>query len=253
MRTFLLLSTLFFVFCTSPRKKEVGAKVNKVEESVSQSEEVSDEPYTKPYGDLKRETLAKRDEFKSQYTAQIGNLEKQEAVLREAEQFLVRISDDYFRSWYGTAWDFNGHTKVPRQGKIACGYFVTTVLQDMGFNLPRIKWAQQASSFIVEHTSKNIYRSSNQQMDVIKKHIQNSGEGLYIVGLDSHVGFIYYLDGKMSFVHANYYQRDIGVMSEKMIGWNPLTHSKYRIIGKIFEREMVLNWIHNTPYPEPAK
>jgi hypothetical protein len=85
--------------------------------------------------------------------------------------------------------------------------------------------------------------------DVVS-YIRTKGEGLYIVGLDCHVGYIYYRNGKMSFVHANYYRPKIGVMSELLIGYNPLNDSKYRVIGKIFDKEMVRNWILNTPYPE---
>ena len=83
--------------------------------------------------------------------------------------------------------------------------------------------------------------------DVIKS-IKERGEGLYLVGLDCHVGYIYYLNGKMSFVHASYYHPETGVMSEEPIGRNPLNDSAYRVIGKLFNKEMVLNWILETAY-----
>ena len=37
--------------------------------------------------------------------------------------------------WIGTVWDFNGVTRTPKQGAIACGYFVTNVLTDLGFKI----------------------------------------------------------------------------------------------------------------------
>src|SRR5687768_5014531 len=46
--------------------------------------------------------------------------------------------------WIGTPWSFEGHTSIPNSGKIACGYFVSTTLLDLGFNLNRYTFAQQA-------------------------------------------------------------------------------------------------------------
>ncbi|NDV77599.1 hypothetical protein D0T57_01250 [Dysgonomonas sp. 511] len=166
--------------------------------------------------------------------------------------YLLAISDDFFHSWYNTPWDFNGHTRTPQNGAIACGYFISTTLQDMGFNIPRIKWAQQASEYMVKKLSaeKDIKRFHKSPMSEVVDYLKQKGEGLYIVGLDCHVGYIYYRDGKMSFVHSNYYKPKTGVMSEPLIGRNPLNDSKYKIIGKIFDREMVLNWVLNTRYTE---
>jgi hypothetical protein len=45
--------------------------------------------------------------------------------------------------WAGTTWSFEGHTSVPQQGEIACGYFVSTTLRDVGINLNRYTLAQQ--------------------------------------------------------------------------------------------------------------
>ena len=76
-------------------------------------------------------------------------------------------------------------------------------------------------------------------MKDVVDYIESNGEGLYIVGLDRHIGYIYYIGGKMTFVHANYYRPKIGVMSEPFIGRNPLNDSKYRVVGKILDQELV--------------
>lgn len=202
--------------------------------------------YTKPYNDLKRETLEKRDYFRKQYESN----RNKDSVIIEAQKYLLNVSDKFFRSWYNTPWTFEGHSQTPGEGTIACGYFVTTMLRDMGFNIPRIRWAQQASEYIVKKLSPDIGRFTRKPMKDIVAYIEGKGEGLYIVGLDCHVGYIYYHNGKMSFVHANYYRPKIGVMSEPLIGRNPLNDSKYRIIGKIFDKEMIKNWIMNVRYSE---
>jgi len=201
----------------------------------------------KPYAELKKEALGKRDAFREAYNK---NKSKQDSIITDAQKYLLTISDDFFKAWYNTPWTFHGHSQVPKEGSIACGYFVTTTLRDMGFNIPRIKWAQQTSEYLIKKVSTDIKRFQKRPMTEIVDYIKSKGEGLYIVGLDSHVGYIYYHNGEMNFVHANYYRPKIGVMSEPLIGRNPLNDSKYRFIGKIFDKEKVRNWILNTPYSE---
>src|SRR5678815_5098001 len=59
---------------------------------------------------------------------QAANAAQKADVVAQARTLVTRtIYSEIFPSWYGTAWDFNGTTEVPQQGKIACGYFVSTV------------------------------------------------------------------------------------------------------------------------------
>lgn len=199
---------------------------------------------------LKKETLSKRQDFRKEYDLAKGNIEKQDSIIEEALCYLLNVSANYFEAWYNTPWTFHGHSQTPGEGSIACGYFVTTTLRDMGFNIPRVKWAQQTSEYLIKKLTTDVKRFRQRPMVDVVKYIEMRGEGLYIVGLDCHVGYIYFRKGKMSFVHANYYRPKIGVMSEPLVGRNPLNDSKYRVIGKIFDKEMVRNWIQNTTYTE---
>jgi hypothetical protein len=47
-------------------------------------------------------------------------------------------------------WDYNGYTNTPKNGVIACGYFVSTTLKHFGFNLNRYDVAKKYSSSIVK-------------------------------------------------------------------------------------------------------
>ncbi|WP_051697631.1 hypothetical protein [Prevotella sp. 10(H)] len=241
LQNFILLAVFFLFSCSSKSNEQKESEI---------VNEVTEIENLKPYAELKKETIEKREAFRKAYEANKNNKEKQDSILLEAQKYLLTISDDFFRSWYNTPWTFHGHSQTPKEGSIACGYFVTTTLRDMGFNIPRIKWAQQASEYLIKKVSTDIKRFQQKPMKDIVSYIESKGEGLYIVGLDSHVGYIYYLNGKMSFVHANYYKPKIGVMSEPLTGRNPLNDSKYRVIGKIFDKEMVKNWILNVAYPE---
>src|SRR5687768_13237846 len=57
--------------------------------------------------------------------------------------FTSLLTEKLIPHWLTTPWSFEGHTSIPRQGKIACGYFVSTTLLHMGFNVNRYKFAQQ--------------------------------------------------------------------------------------------------------------
>lgn len=167
-----------------------------------------------------------------------------DSLISVAQEFLFdKIVNEIFPAWYNTKWDFNGTTTIPQKGKIACGYFVTTVLEHAGFKLPRVKWAQLASEAIILKLNKDVKKFRNRPVKEVIDYISNSGKGLYIVGLDIHVGFIVNDGEEISFVHSNYYKPEIGVMKESLEGKNPLADSKYRVIGKILHQTMVEKWL----------
>ncbi|MBL4585935.1 MAG: hypothetical protein JKX84_02595 [Flavobacteriales bacterium] len=195
------------------------------------------------YGELKV-SIAQR---KTQLIAAYKNPKcSKDSVVRCAQKFLFStITTKVFPAWYGTKWDYNGTTQEPRKGSIACGYFVTTTLRDMGFDIPRVRWAQLPSeTMICEMTeSKYIKRYRFADINHIENEILKWGNGLYVVGTDSHVGFIVNTNGKCRFVHSDYFNPTGGVISEKLNSDNPLRFSKYRIIGKILMEEMVVEWL----------
>ncbi len=121
--------------------------------------------------------------------------------------------------WYNTPWSFEGHTAVPGQGEIACGYFVSTTLKDAGLNLNRYKLAQQnplneAQSLSLENTIKLIEHTSPEEN--IKTINFITKEGIYFIGFDqSHVGFILKLEKQLYLIHSNYLNAQ-GVMIEKI-------------------------------------
>lgn len=202
----------------------------------------------KEYPVLLQEILDKRSEYYKSFI-NADSIEK-DSIINNAREYLTNtITNGIFPYWYGTEWDFNGMTRTPQQGKIACGYFVTNILDDVGFNIPRIRWAQSASEvFISKLAPNNFKRFSNRPISEIENYLLNTGDGLYLVGLDIHVGFISVKNNTIDFVHSNYYHPEIGVMSEDIKTRNPLNDSKYRIIGKLLSDEMMIHWINKTAY-----
>ncbi|MCL2715252.1 MAG: hypothetical protein FWD68_11865 [Alphaproteobacteria bacterium] len=88
----------------------------------------------------------------------------------------------------------------------------------------------------------NIERFSSQPMGELIDYLSIQGDGLYIVGLDNHVGFISKSGGRYRFVHSSYYHPETGVMTEPLAGRNPLHDSMYLVVGRIMGAEMARNW-----------
>jgi hypothetical protein len=179
--------------------------------------------------------------IKRQHKTKWSKLSKAE----KEKAFAHAVTKTIAPAWLGTKWDFNGITEVPQQGKIACGYFVTTVLRDAGLPIERVKLAQCASEKLVTTLVQDKYvkRFSHVAMDDFMTYLKLNGFGLYVIGLDNHTGFIFNDGLDIWFIHSTF----IGtgdVQKEKAAGSTILKNSKYRIVGKLSEDELVLGkWI----------
>ena len=72
--------------------------------------------------------------------------------------------------------------------------------------------------------------------------MQKKGEGLYIVGLDYHVGFISVESSGIYFVHSSY-QQPQAVIREIASESRILNDSKYRVIGKLNDKKFLTGWL----------
>jgi len=162
------------------------------------------------------------------------------------DYFFDMLNDSIFGYWMQTPWDFNGHTDTPRKGEIACGYFVTTTLRDMGVRLQRYKLAQQAASVIVEKlcepNSMKRYASLQKLNDYLKAR---SEQEIYILGLDYHVGFVVRKGEEVFFVHSDYIGRT-GVKREKLNASQAIRTSQSYVIGSLTaNKNLMQKWVKN--------
>jgi hypothetical protein len=176
-----------------------------------------------------------------------ANRKKWETLPKTTQEkiFSEAVVQTIIPAWIGTPWDFNGITEVPQIGKIACGYFVTTVLRDAGVELERIKLAQAASQKIITTLTlkQDIKMCCNKPIASFIALIKNNGYGLYVVGLDNHTGFIYNDGTQVYFIHSTFVgtrnvQKEIAATSKVLIT------SKYKIVGKLSGNEELLRkWV----------
>lgn len=143
--------------------------------------------------------------------------------------------------WYGTRWSFQGTTQTPGEGSIACGYFVTTVLEDLGVSLDRNGLAQLPSEQMIKDlvSEKDIQRFNHTTINAFINSIKNSGRGLYIVGLDTHTGFVLNDDSGVWFIHASG-SFPFCVVKQEALKAKILAESKYRVLGKLTDNELFM-------------
>lgn len=122
--------------------------------------------------------------------------------------FANQLVDKIIPHWYGTPWSFGGHTAIPNEGKIACGYFISTTLRDMGVNINRYKLAQKSPIDEAKMISCGSEINKVEQEDPEKafEEIDTlTQEGLYFIGFDEgHVGYLLKREGELFLIHSNY-------------------------------------------------
>ena len=162
-------------------------------------------------------------------------------------EFTTILTTKIFPYWYGTKWDFNGTTQKPNEGSIACGYFVTTTLRDIGLKINRVKLAQCASEEMIKNlvSEDNIIRFSNKSIEDFEKSLKTKGNGIYVVGLDNHTGFVLINDEGSFFIHSSGIA-PYKVVKDNLLESSLIVRSKYRIVGKLSsDKKLLSNWIKN--------
>lgn len=159
------------------------------------------------YGQTKSKIKNLRNEWAAKY-AQISDSTAQKRFLDSISvKFTNLLLNDIVPYWYGTVWAFEGHTAQPNDGEIACGYFVSTTLRDMGLKLNRYDLAKkagahEAQSIAIDQNNLSIYK--NKDYSNQPEFLEKLDEGIYFVGLDNHVGYIYKKGAQTYFLHSNY-------------------------------------------------
>lgn len=171
-------------------------------------------------------------------------------VREEARAALfTSIRDELIPAWYGTPWDFYGTSATPGQGKIACGYFVSTILQHAGLGVERYKLAQQASAQIVESLAPKEqvrWRRDGDRAAVLAT-VAAGGDGLSVVGLDNHTGFLLHDGERFDFCHSSYLA-PVAVVCEPAVTSAAFTSRVY-VVGPLFSDALVDAWLTGRAVP----
>ena len=211
---------------------------------ISSREQADSQPDPKRYKILVEELERWHRDLSEQYRT-ATSIQKA-AVEKDARLILELIFPEMMRCWLGTPYDFNGTAESPGDGKIACGYFVSTLIRDAGFQVNRYQLAQQPAENILR-----TFLPANQlslQVDApypaYADSIESMDEGIYLIGLDTHVGFIVKRPDGFRFIHASG-SKPWAVVEESRETASAIRTSKWRMIGCLTSNTSVLRkWLN---------
>ncbi len=159
------------------------------------------------------------------------------------------VADSILPAWNGTPWSLGGTAAGPGDRPVACGYFVSTALEHAGLRVERRRLGQQAAENIVRTLvpADRVARFRRTPLDLFLHTVAGGGDGVYVVGLDYHVGFLVIEDGTSFFHHAS---RQAGqVVREPAVLSRALASSSYRVVGKLFDRGLARTWLAGSAVP----
>ena len=203
------------------------------------------------YQEIINELAEKRKTLSTRYT-NARTAQELSSVISESRRTLESTLPAMMRCWLGTPWDFNGTCQTPGSGKIACGYFVSTILRDAGFKVERIRLAQQPSQNIIATflLRSEMHIRASLAYDTFLDQVTARGPGIRIVGLDSHVAFIVVPpSGDIRFIHSSGAAAKC-VVDEDRSQAGVLQRSNYRVTGNITGSDEVIHgWLTEQAWP----
>jgi hypothetical protein len=184
------------------------------------------------YVNVKQEANTKRAKWLAQYNL-LSQDKKQTYLTQLGDSFTNLLLGSIVPYWYGTDWDFNGYTDIPNEGSVACGYFVSTTLKHVGLNINRYKMAQQGGMNEAKtlDLGQKMIKSYNRNKYTLNEIIDALPRGLYFVGMDFHVGFVFKDTTKAWFIHSDYYNDKV-VVEQADLSAN-FTHNKVYVFEPI--------------------
>jgi hypothetical protein len=169
---------------------------------------------------------------------------------RALEQRLLDRLDRLLLAWKGSRWGLGSpQSTTPGKGKTNCGLFVAVVLRDAGFRLPIWKFNRQLSYHAIASLSpphaRRYFRHT--PMKDFLADVHRLGPGLYVIGLDFHIGFLrLYPDARgLRFIHSSYVTHQ--VTDEPASTAVPIVTSRLRTVGKILQPNMLRAWLKRAP------
>lgn len=211
-------------------------------------------PIPKPDAESYTNLAADLEKWRDDLARQHGSArtaDEKAAVENDARLILETVLPAMMRCWLGTPWDFHGTASLPGEGRIACGYFVSTVLKDAGFRVDRYRLAQQPSENILRTflPRESCKLTIGRAYHAFAADLLTSEPGIYIIGLDTHVAFLVVDAEGFRFIHSSG-SRPWCVVDESREEAEVLKHSNWRMIGNLTaDPNVVRRWLEGAAIP----
>ena len=175
------------------------------------------EPPNTSFEQTVAEIEAARRAFFSKWR-EASNQQEKNAVRAEARQYVVHaIVERIIPQWLGMPWTMaviddglRPNAAVPFEtGKgISCSWFLVSVLRNAGlrFQSPRTFAGSIAVRFqyALSPRDADLHRFFNVTPSRLEKKIAALGDGLYVVGLNCHIGFVHVEGDRVRILHSSY-------------------------------------------------
>src|SRR5262245_43386504 len=210
------------------------------------------------YGALLERVEARRGELGARYAAARGTRARA-AIREEARRFVVStLVSQIFPAWMGmpSGGGAQATASLPHEPGmyISCSYFLTAALQNAGLVLEsRARFAQAPALWIQRALLPPggvVHRYGQlSPVELERRLVDELGDGLYVVGLNIHVGFIVVEHGHARFVHSSYTPPgtvvDEPVVSSMAIA---LSQSKGYWVSPLFRDDRIVEmWLRHQP------
>ena len=158
------------------------------------------------------------------------------------------IGDRITPAWVGTRYSFSGQSREPLRGTVACGHWITAVLEDAGIPVaPDL--GQYASARIVRTLAgpEQTTWLRDQAPTTLVTQVRDAGEGLYLLGLDTHVGLLRVRGRAVDICHAaGSWPRT--VLCEPA-ATSPSLRSRVHVWGPLLSDRAIDAWFSGAPLP----
>lgn len=182
------------------------------------------------------------------------------AIRAEARTFVTTaIVDELLPAWLGMPWGLGRNSTANRAHApgmtVACGYFVSAVLENAGLRVQtRFSYAQ-APALQVQRTlapgSGEVHRYFSVPGETLAAEIAGLGAGLYIIGLSNHIGFVVVDAAGVRLVHASY-TGDQVVTSEPLATAQAIANSRakgYFVSPVMHDDRLADLWLRGAAVP----
>jgi hypothetical protein len=216
------------------------------------------------YGLLLERVTARRSDLGARYAAARG-AQARAAIREEARRFVVgTLVTQIFPAWMGmpSAGGAQATASLPHAPGmyISCSYFLTAALQNAGLVLEsRARFAQAPALWIQRALlppGGEVRRYGKLSPDELERRlVDDFGDGLYVVGLNIHVGFIVIERGHAFFVHSSYTPPGT-VVNEPLASSLAiaLSQSKGYWVSPLFRDDRIIEmWLRRQPVPAPPQ
>jgi hypothetical protein len=186
-----------------------------------------------------------------------------EAVREEARACVIEaITREIFPGWMGMPWTMAGmqeglkpNASVPgeRGRGVSCSWFVVSVLRNAGLRFAGPPRFAGTIAVHFEHSIApgQIKRFWDTTPEALERKLVALGPGLWVIGLNCHIGFVHVTADRAWFVHSSYVE-PYAVVREAISTSEAIALSEDRgyVLAPLFrDTRLIEHWLSGRPVP----